>query len=60
MNEFESRNLGDCPPLGERIDVCACRLFATRNVDQDIAVNQVRHLSVAEEALIPEDRAEDS
>ncbi|PYV25398.1 MAG: hypothetical protein DMG24_09290 [Acidobacteria bacterium] len=59
MNEFESRNLRDCPPLGERIDVCACRLFATRNIDQDITVNQVRHLSVVEEALSPEDHGED-
>jgi hypothetical protein len=34
-------------------------LLATRNVNQDIAVDQVRHVSVLEEVFSPEDHAED-
>ena len=43
-DEFERRDLRDSPLLGEGIDILACRFYALRNVNQDIAVNQVRHV----------------
>jgi len=41
------------PPLCERIHALACRLLTTRNVNQDIAVDQVGHVSVLGERSDP-------
>ena len=50
-------------PSGSASIVFACRRFAAGNVNQDIAVDQVRHvellLGLVKEAFSPEYRAED-
>lgn len=52
-NEFQRRDLRDRPPVGERIHIFACPLFAARYVNQDIAVYQVRHGEVGKKLSAP-------
>jgi hypothetical protein len=42
-DEFKGRKPGDRPPLRQRIQVFARRLPSTGDVDQGIAVQQIRH-----------------